>query len=44
MFSDSTSTHVNILSGSKVKLEDSAFDNIYIFLKSQFDTMEVESG
>jgi len=44
MFSDSISTHVNILSGSKVKLEDSTSNNIYIFLKLQFDIMEVESG
>ena len=44
MFPDSISIHVNILSGSDVKLEDSAFDDIYAFLKSQFDTMGMEPG
>jgi len=42
IFPNYISTHVNILSGSNVKLEDSASDDIYTFLKSQFDTMGME--
>ena len=42
MFPDSVSTHVNIPSGSEVKLEDSASDDICAFLKSQLDTMGME--
>ena len=42
MFPDSVSTYVNIPSGSNVKPEDSASDDICTFLKSQFDTMEME--
>jgi len=44
MFPDSVSTHVNIPSGSDVKLEDSASDDIRAFLKSRFDTMGMEPG
>ena len=39
MFPDSVSTHVNIPSGSNVKLEDSTSNDIYAFLKSQFNTI-----
>ena len=42
MFPDSVSTYVNISSGSNVKPEDSVSDDIWIFLKSQFDTMGME--
>jgi len=42
MFPDSVSIHVNIPSGSEVKLEDSASDDICVFLKSQLDTMGME--
>ena len=42
MFPDSISTHVNIPSGSEVKLEDSASDDICAFLKSRLDTMGME--
>ena len=42
MFSDSVSTYVNISFDSNIKLEDSASDDICIFLKSQFDTMGIE--
>ena len=42
MFPDSVSTHVNIPSGSEVKPEDSASDDIRAFLKSRFDTMRME--
>ena len=41
-FPDSASTYVNIPSGSDVKPEDSASDDIRAFLKSRLDTMEVE--
>ena len=41
MFPDSISTHVNIPSGSEVKPEDSASDDIRAFLKSRLDTMGV---
>ena len=41
MFLDSISIHINIFSDGEVKLEDSTFNNICVFLKSQFDTMEV---
>ena len=41
MFPDSVSTHVNIPLGSNVKPEDSASDDISVFLKSQLDTMGV---
>ena len=44
MFPNFVSIHVNILSGSNVKPEDSAFDDICAFLKSQFDTMRMEPG
>jgi len=37
MFSKSVSTHVNISFSSNIKLEDSTFDDIYAFLKLQFD-------
>ena len=43
MFPDSVSTYVNISSGSNVKPEDSVSDDICIFLKSQFDTMGMET-
>ena len=42
MFPDSISTHGNIPSGSDVKPQDSASDDICAFLKSRFDTMGVE--
>ena len=42
MFPDSVSTHVNIPSGSEVKLEDSASDDICAFLKSRLVTMGME--
>jgi len=42
MFPESVSTHVNIFSGSNIKPEDSASDNICTFLKSQFNTMGME--
>ena len=42
MFPNYVSTHVNIPSGSNVKPEDSASNNICTFLKSQFDTMGME--
>jgi len=42
MFPDSVSTHVNIPSGSEVKPEDSASDDIHAFLKSLFDTIGME--
>ena len=41
MFPDSVSTHVNIPSGSDVKPEDSASNDISVFLKSRLDTMGV---
>jgi len=44
MFPGSVSTYVNISSGSNVKLEDSASNNICTFLKLQFDIMEMEPG
>ena len=44
MFPDSVSIHVNILSSSDVKPENSAFDDICAFLKSQFDTIGMEPG
>jgi len=44
MFPNSISTHINILSGSDIKVEDSAFDNIRAFLKSQFNTIRMEPG
>ena len=44
MFPDSISTHVNIPSGSEVKPEDSASDDIRAFLKSRLDTMGVGPG
>ena len=44
MFPDSVSIHVNIPSGSDVKAEDSASDDIRAFLKSRFDTMGMEPG
>ena len=45
MFPNSVSTHqYNISSSSEVKLEDSIYDDIYTFLKSQFNIMEVEPG
>ena len=40
-FPDSISTHVNIPSGNDVKLEDSASDDIRVFLKSRLDNMKV---
>ena len=42
MFPESTITHVDIPSGSDVKPEDSASDDIRAFLKSRFYTMGVE--
>ena len=42
MFPSSVSTHVNIPSGSEVKPEDSASDDIRAFLKSRFDTIGME--
>jgi len=33
IFSNSISTHVNILFGSNIKLGDSASDDIWVFLK-----------
>ena len=42
MFPDSVRTHVNIPSGSEVKPEDSASDDIRAFLKSLFDTIGME--
>jgi len=42
IFPNSVSTHVNISSGSEVKLENSVSDDIYTFLKSWLDTMEIE--
>ena len=42
MHPDSISTHINILSSSEVRLEDSTSDDICIFLKSQLDTMKME--
>ena len=41
-FPKSTATHVDIPSGSDVKLEDSAFDDIHALFKSWFYTMGVE--
>jgi len=41
-FPDSISTHINIPSGGDVKPEDSASDDIRTFLKSRFNSMEVE--
>jgi len=41
-FPESTSTYINIPSGSDVKPKDSASDDICTFLKSRLDTMEVE--
>ena len=42
MFPKPTITHVDIPSGSGVKLEDSASDDIRAFLESRFYTTEVE--
>ena len=42
MFPEFTITHVDIPSGSDVKLEDSASDDIRAFLESKFYTMGVE--
>jgi len=42
MFPEFTTTHVDILSGSDVRLEDSASDDIRAFLKSRFYTTGVE--
>ena len=42
MFLESTITHVDIPSGSGVKLEDSASDDIRAFIESRFYTMGVE--
>ena len=41
MFPDSVSIH-DILSGNNVKLEDSASNNICVFLKSKFNEIEME--
>ena len=41
-FPDSTTIYINIPSGSDVKPEDSASDDIRTFLKSRLGTMEVE--
>ena len=38
------STHVNIPSGNDVKPEDSASDDIRVFLKSRLDTMSMEEA
>ena len=43
-FPDSISTHINIPSGSDVRPEDRASDDIRIFLKSRLDAMEVEAA
>ena len=43
-FPESTITYINIPSGSDVRPEDNASDDIRIFLKSRLDTMEVEPG
>ena len=42
MFPEFTTTHVDIPSGSDVKLEDSASDDIRAFIESQFYTTGVE--
>ena len=42
IFPDNTSMYINIPSGSEVKPEDSASDDIRTFLKSRLDAMEVE--
>ena len=42
VFSEFITTHVDILSGSDVRLEDSAFDDIRAFLESRFYTTGVE--
>jgi len=44
MFPGSVSTYVNISSGSNVKPEDNASNNIYTFLMLQFDIIEMEPG
>ena len=41
MFPDSISTHINIPSGSEVKLENSVSDDIHAFLKSRLDTIRM---